>query len=64
MCDVCDKARNQPTKAALETVAKALQDKRYRGRDCLDELVGELALGSGPKTDALDYATESLKARP
>lgn len=67
MCDVCDTARTQPTtKKALDLVAKALQDKRNRGRDCLDELVGELALGTKPKksADALDYATETLKDRP
>ncbi len=62
MCDTCDRVAKLSLTAALREVAKAMQDKRNRGRACLDELVGKL-VGEGPNgKDALDHA-ESLEDR-
>ncbi len=62
MCDVCDRVRRLPLHKALTAVASAMQDKRNRGRECLDGLVGEL-VGEAPNgKDALDHA-EPLEDR-
>ena len=64
MCDICDKARTQPLKRALDTIATAMQQRQNRGRTCLDDFVGELVGQKSTGLDALDQETEPIKGRP
>ena len=63
MCDICDKARGQPLKKALDILANALQQRKYRDRKCLDDAVGSLIGVRSTGQDALDCETVELKDR-
>lgn len=57
MCCICLEAKKLSLKESFNLIAFAME---VSYSECLDKLLGELALGSGSGVDALDYETEML----